>query len=65
MEEKNVPMPQVPEAPETSVATPVAEEPIVEAPKETSPVKLNWKKPIVKIIIIGVVAVAIFLLLIK
>lgn len=60
LEEKNVPMPQVPEVP---VVTSVAEELKVEAPKEESPVKLGWKKPIVKIIIIGVVAIVIFLLL--
>ena len=60
MEEKNVPMPQVPEVP---VVMPVVEEPRVETPKEASPVKLGWKKPIFKIIIIGVVAIVIFLLL--
>jgi hypothetical protein len=64
LEEKNNPMPQVPETPViTPVPTPIAEEPKVEAPKEESPVKLSWKKPIIKIVIIGVAAVVLFLLL--
>lgn len=64
MEEKNNIMPQVPETPVvTPVTAPIAEEPKMEAPKEVSPVKINWKKPIIKIIIVGAVAITLFLLL--
>lgn len=64
MEEKNNVMPQVPETPvETPVSTPIVEEPKMDALKEVSPVKVSWKKPIIKILIVGAVAVAIFLLL--
>jgi hypothetical protein len=65
LEEKNNPMPQVPEVP---VITPVGDKPELATPpsevqKEVSPVVISWKKPIIKIIIVGVIAVALFLLI--
>jgi hypothetical protein len=68
LEEKNNPMPQVPEMPLGTPVVPVTSEPIVEVPKavvpkEEPPVKMSWKKPIVKILIIGIVAVVIFLII--
>lgn len=68
MEEKNNPMPQIPGIPVVPPVAPVVDEPKVvvpkvETPKEETPVKLSWKKPIIKILIIGVVAVVIYLLI--
>jgi hypothetical protein len=72
LEEKNNPMPQIPGMPapspvveEPKVETPIAVAPKVVMPKEVPPVTINWKKPIIKILIIGAIAIAIFLLFIR
>lgn len=58
---QNVPMPQVPDIPVTPT-TPVTETPKTEVPKDEAPVKINWKKPIIKILIVGVLGIGLMLL---
>lgn len=65
--EQKSPMPQIPNVPEAQIVPEETQEvPAKETPKpeeEKPPVTLNWKKPIIKILIVGIIALGLMLIL--